>query len=127
MCFITVDSQKVVCACFSCSCCPVNCRYLFQHWSPLAAKRKNGPLAWSSTSELMIANLLRLQSLDTVHGMGSVRLINARAMKPAETAIAALPPCYASLTTRKQGDRVLSLSFHLALLGQVRQLGHAAR
>ena len=94
--------------------------YLFQHWTPVAAKSKRGPLAWTSTSELMIANLLRLQVLDTIHGMGSVRLINARATKPAETAIVAMPPCFASLTTRKQGDRVLSLSFHLALLGQVR-------
>ena len=68
----------------------------------------------------MLANLLKLQNLDTVHGMGSVRLINARSSKPAELAIMAMPPAFARLTIRKQGDRVLSLSFHMALLGQVR-------
>ena len=67
----------------------------------------------------MLANLLKLQMLDTVHGWGNVRLINARVKKPAELAIMVMPPATACLTTRRQGDRVLTVSFHLALLGQV--------
>ena len=74
----------------------------------------------------MLSELLKLQALDTVHGMGSVRLLNARASKPAEVAIMAMPPVFASLTSRRQGDRVLSLSFHTAVLGQVRSLQYSS-
>ena len=101
----------------------VCCRYLFSHWTVEQRKQK-GTLAWSSTSHLMLANLLKLDRLDTIHGWGSIRLVNAREKKPAELAISAIPPVYAQLTTRRQGDRVLSISFHLALLGQVRHVTH---
>ena len=84
-------------------------------------KANRGTLAWSSTSDLMLANVLRLQRLDTCHGWGNARLVNARVKKPSELAIMAMAPVFASLKTRKQGDVVLSFSFHLAHLGQVRQ------
>lgn len=77
----------------------------------------------------MLANALKLQRLDTIHGWGNARLVNARLKKPSELAIMAMAPVYARLKTRKQGDQVLSLSFHLAHLGQVRpsqaQLGQS--
>ena len=87
-------------------------------------RKQKGTLAWSSTSHLMLANLLKLDRLDTIHGWGSIRLVNAREKKPAELAISAIPPVYAELITRRQGDRVLSISFHLAPLGQVRHVTH---
>ena len=37
-----------------------------------------------------------------------------------------MPPVFASLTSRRQGDRVLSLSFHTAVLGQVRSLQYSS-
>ena len=67
-----------------------------------------------------MANILRLQNLDTIHGWGNARLVNTRVGKPSELAIMAMTPAYVQLRTRKQGDRVLSVSFHLAHLGQVR-------
>ena len=70
-------------------------------------------------SDLMMANMLRLQKLDTIHGWGNARLVNARVSKPSELSIMAMAPAFAQLRTRKQGDRVLALSFHLAHLGQV--------
>lgn len=69
----------------------------------------------------MVANVLRLQNLDTIHGFGNVRLVNARVGKPSELAIMAMAPAYVQLRTRKQGDRALSFSFHLAHFGQVRR------
>ena len=96
------------------------CRYLLCHWDKQSEKK--GSVTWSTTSHLMLANLLKLQNLDTVHGWGSARLVNARESKPAEVAIMAMPPAHANLITRRQGDRVLSLSVHLALLGQVRHV-----
>ena len=96
-------------------------RYLFRHWTAQEEGVGRGSVAWWTASDLLLGSLLKLQGLEN-HGWGSLRLINARESKPSELAIMAMPPVYARLTTRRQGDRVLSLSFHMALFGQVRQL-----
>ena len=98
----------------------VYCRYLLCHWTKQSDLR--GSVSWSTTSQLMLANLFKLEKLDSIHGWGSVRLVNARLSKPSELAIMAMQPAYANLITRKQGDRVLCISFHLAFLGQVRRV-----
>ena len=74
-----------------------------------------------------LSQLCSLQELrGGVVAWGGCRLVNVSKQKAAETAVFAVPPATAALRTRAEGDRQLSISFHLAVMHQVRQPTHVA-
>ena len=93
------------------------CRYLFYDWDVLSEKKDH--LSWRTNCPLRISDLFSLELLKTVKGYGSVKLLNARLSKPAETAMLAMPPCTASLKTSPAGDRMLIITVHMAIISQV--------
>ena len=97
-------------------------RHLFGEWEVDAETKTKK--SWRTNSVHLLSKVCSLQLLRSgVVGWGCCRLINLTAnKKPAETAALALPPAVATLQTRAEGDQHLTISFHTAVLHQVRHL-----
>ena len=93
-------------------------RFLFYDWDVVLDKKDQ--LRWSTNCPHKISDLFSLEGLKSLKAYGSIKLLNARLSKPAETAMLAMPPCTACLKTNPAGDRMLIISCHLAILSQVR-------
>ena len=97
------------------------CRHLFGDWE--AGTETKVKRSWTTDKVHQLSKVCSLQLLSSgVVGWGCCRLINLSTgtKKPAETAALALPPAVATLRTRREGDQHLTISFHTAVLHQVR-------
>lgn len=99
----------------------VSHRYLFADWDEEESKVKT-KWAWKTSKIHTVSRLSALETLNSgVIGWGCCRLINVSAKKPAESAAFAMPPAVATLRKRREGDWHLAVSFHLAVMHQVRR------
>ena len=97
-------------------------RYLFAEWEAVEVTTKR-KWVWQTTKVYHLSRLCALENLRSgIKGWGSCRLINVTAKKPAESAALVLPPAVAVLRTRPEGDQILTVSFHTAVLHQVHSL-----
>ena len=94
-------------------------RYLFWDWEVLSDKPSQ--LRWRTDCPVRVSDLFCLESLQSIKGFGSAKLLNARLSKPAETAMVAIPPATACLKTNLAGDRMLIITSHLAIISAVRR------
>ena len=94
-------------------------RYLFANWqSEPTTWNKPGKWVWKTAEVFTISRLSAMEKLKsgTHIGWGCARLINANKKKKAESAALAMPPAVATLRRRKQGDMLLMVSFHTAVV-----------
>ena len=93
------------------------CRFLFHEWE--AVNDDPMKLIWQTNNPEHLSQLVRLEKLGG-KGFGCAKLLNARASKPSETVMLVVPPALAILKTAKgSNDRVLIVTFHLAMLHEV--------
>ena len=77
---------------------------------------------WQTSDSCKLSSLCSLENLGA-KGVGCAKLLNARTKKLAETVMLAVPPATATLKTAPGAkDRVLVLTFHLAMLHEVRSI-----
>ena len=96
---------------------------MFYEWTP-SSDSKPTDMKWETNCEYLVSKLCALEALSNIRGWGCVKLLNAKLTKPSETAILAVPPATANLKTSRDGDRVLHMTMHLAIVSEVR-LPHA--
>ena len=100
-------------------------RQIFNGWDPEEPKPKRAE--WRTSTFFRLSKIASMHSLRSgVVGWGCCRLVNVTKAKPAETAVFAVPPAVAVLRTRPEGDTQLKLSFHIAVIHQVRARPAAA-
>ena len=94
---------------------------MFADWDPEECSTKK-KWVWRTQKVHTISRLCAMETLRSgIIGWGCCRLMNVSAKKPAESAVLAMPPGVAVLRQRPEGDMNLSVSFHLALVHQVRR------
>ena len=87
----------------------------------LQGSSKPRRLEWRTRTFYKLSKVCSMHTLRSgVVGWGCCRLVNASKAKPAETVVFAVPPAMAVLRTRPEGDIHLTLTFHLAVMHQVR-------
>ena len=90
---------------------------MFHEWE--AVNDDPMKLIWQTNNPEHLSQLVRLEKLGG-KGFGCAKLLNARASKPSETVMLVVPPALAILKTAKgSNDRVLIVTFHLAMLHEV--------
>ena len=124
---LVVKSSNAHRHCLSTTHCTLDYRYHFADWEEEMSTTA-GKWAWSTTKVHNVSQLSSLHTLSSgIVGWGCCRLINCSSKKPAESAALAMPPAVAVLRRRKEGDFHLSVSFHTAVLHQVRRLSTQGR
>lgn len=97
-------------------------RYLLNDWAEQEGTKSKW--AWETKKVHPLSRLAALETLKSsgVVGWGCCRLVNVSTKKPAESAALAMPPAVAVLRRRPEGDQQLTISFHVAMLHQVKRL-----